>query len=92
MNCVVRCACGNCSLNDVVKPQECRCCMEIQQCHDKMADFEKCGERKCILNHPGFNYVCLNEWVLETASLGLKTKGRKSYDSMFRRSNKTRHK
>ena len=27
---IIRCKCGNCSLDLVVKHEECRCCMEIQ--------------------------------------------------------------
>ena len=65
----------------MVKPEECRCCMETEQCH-KMFDHEDGESQKCISDHPGFNDVCLNEWVLETASLGLKTKGRRNYASV----------
>ena len=72
----------------MVKPEECRCCMEIEQCRHKMFDHEDGESQKCILDHPGFNDVCLNEWVLETASLGLKTKGRRNYASVFRENQK----
>ena len=63
--------------------------MEIEQCHDKMYQYED-EERKCILDHPGFNEVCLNEFVLGAASLGLKTKGHRNYASVFRDGQKTR--
>ena len=33
---IIRCECGNCSLDLLVKHEECRCCMEIQACRDKM--------------------------------------------------------
>lgn len=29
-------------------------------------------EDKCIVDHPGFEVCCLNNWVLEIASVGLK--------------------
>ncbi|XP_046852960.1 uncharacterized protein LOC124446177 [Xenia sp. Carnegie-2017] len=83
------CECGHCSLDLVVNPQECRCCMELEQCRGKMNQFEV-DERKCILDHPGFNEVCLNEFVLQAASLGLKTKGHRSYATVFRDGQKTR--
>ncbi len=57
--------------------------MEIQACRDKMYRFETEEESKCIREHPGFNEIVLNEWVLEHAALGLKTKGHKSYASVF---------
>ena len=61
-----------------MKHEECRCCMEIQACRDKMYRFETEEESKCIREHPGFNEIVLNEWVLEHTALGLKTKGHKS--------------
>ena len=49
--CFDRCECGHCTLDLVVNPQECCCCMEIvQQCRDKMYQYED-EERKCILDH-----------------------------------------
>ena len=47
-----RCECGNCSLDLLVKPEECRCCMEIQQCRNKMFEYEDGKNEKCILEHP----------------------------------------
>ncbi len=85
----IRCECGHCALDLVVKPQECCCCMEINACRDTMHQYEE-EERKCILDHPGFNEVCLNEFVLQAASLGLKTKGHRSYASVFQEGQKTR--
>ncbi|XP_046852483.1 uncharacterized protein LOC124445766 [Xenia sp. Carnegie-2017] len=75
------CECGHCSLDLVVNPQECRCCMEIEQCRGKMYQFE-IDERKCSLDHPGFNEVCLNEFALQAASLGLKTKGHRMIQTL----------
>ena len=40
-------------------------------------------EDQCITLHPGFRDVCLNQWVLEIASLALKTKAGKSYRTLF---------
>ena len=49
--------------------------MEIDQCQHKMYEYEEDeSNRKCILDHPRFNQVCLSEFVLNAASLGLKTK------------------
>ncbi len=57
--------------------------MEIQACRDKIYRFETEEESKCIREHPGFNEIVLNKWVLEHAALGLKTKGHKSYACMY---------
>ena len=46
--------------------KECVCCKEIQQVVDKM-DEPTNMELDCITDHPGFQPVCLDEWVLETA-------------------------
>ena len=35
---VHRCKCGNCVLAFVVKPDECRCCLEIDPCKEKMLE------------------------------------------------------
>ena len=59
-------------------------------CRDKMYQYEE-EERKCILDHPGFNEVVLSEFVLDAASLGLKTKGNRNYSSIFPDGQKTRH-
>ena len=46
-----------------------------------MEEVEK--EDQCITMHPGFESVCLNRWVLQTAGIGLKTKLKKSYTTML---------
>lgn len=74
-----RCKCGNCSLEVVVKPGECRCCFEVDRCVEKMEGIDMDGE--CITEHVGFFSVCLDEWVLDVASVGLKTRKKKSYSS-----------
>ena len=40
-------------------------------------------EEDCITLHPGFRDVCLNKYVLEVASLGLKTKAGKRYRTIY---------
>lgn len=47
--------------------------MEIDQCQDKMHEHEEDDNRKCILHHTDFNDVCLKKWILEIASIELKT-------------------
>ena len=33
----------------------------------------------CITNHPGFDAICLNRWVLELATENFKTRGGQKY-------------
>ena len=48
------------------RSEECVCCFETPQVQSKIT--EVFGEvRTCITRHPGFQAVCLNKWVLETA-------------------------
>jgi len=61
----------------VVKPEECRCCFEVDRCVEKIEKLEREGD--CIIAHPGFDDVCFNRWVLHTAGVGLNTKNKKSY-------------
>ena len=70
-----RCECGNCAIDLLAKPEESRCCMEIQGCRDQMFPFETDESDKCIMEHP---------------ALSLKTKGRRNYASVFREGQKTR--
>ena len=51
---------------------ECLCCCEIDKVENKMD-----GGYSCIVEHPGFDAVCLNVWVLQTAYYTL----RKHYGS-----------
>ena len=46
-----------------------------------MSEVEREGD--CVTIHPGFQDVCLNRWVLEVASLTLKTKAGKNYPTLF---------
>ena len=36
-----------------------------------------------LLSHPGFKSVGLNNWVLATATIGLKTKQKKAFTTLF---------
>ena len=85
----LRCKCSICSLEFVVKPEECRCCIEVDRCVEKMEELEREGD--CIIAHPGFDDVCLNRWVLHTAGVGLKTKTKKSYTTMLARGDTAEH-
>jgi hypothetical protein len=59
-----RCACGQCSIMNTV--QECVCCREIGTIVGKINQLED-SSILCITAHPGFNFVCLNVWVLQTS-------------------------
>jgi len=74
-----RCKCSNCSLEFVVKPDECRCCSEVDRCSEKMEEIDM--EGACITTHSGSDTVCLNTWVLQTAGVGPKTRRNKSYST-----------
>lgn len=56
-----RCSCGNCSFKETV--EECRCYKEICEIFYKTKELNV----DCIINHPGFLTVCLDEYVLEAA-------------------------
>ena len=53
--------------------------MEISRCREKME--ESGQDEQCIVDHPGFEACCLNPWVLEVASVGLKTRTKRSYST-----------
>ena len=42
-----------------------------------------------LLLHPGFESVCLSSWVLATATIGLKTKQKKAFTTLFDEGNTT---
>ena len=50
------------------KQIENRCCLEYEDLCQVMESLEMDGQ--CVINHPGFEVNCLNEWVLLTAYLG----------------------
>ena len=58
----------------VVRAEECRCCMKVNRCIERMEEVDS----QCITNKPGFESVCVNRWMLQTAGIGLKTRSKKS--------------
>ena len=63
------CVCGNCQVMD--SNEECKCCTEIKEMRGKNEEVVEHKEAKevplCITQHPGFEAVCLNHWVLQAA-------------------------
>ena len=49
--------------------RECVCCTEVARIHELMyeTETEQGQDIKCITLHPGFEPVCLNTYVLQTA-------------------------
>ena len=49
--------------------KECVCCLEIDNVQLKLDEYkeEMATELSCITHHPGFQSVCLDRYVLETA-------------------------
>ena len=76
-----RCKCTNCWLEFVVQHEECRCCIEVDRCCESMVEVKKMTSM--LLSHPGFESVGLNSWVLATATIGLKTKHKKAFTTLF---------
>lgn len=58
-----RCQCGHCSV--MASEVECVCCKEISRVAGNIDESEEIIN--CITEHSGFNPVCLNTYVLETA-------------------------
>ena len=44
------------------------CCREVQECSYKLEELDLDASVVCITQHPGFNSVCLDPWVLETVT------------------------
>ena len=42
-----------------------------------------------LLSHPGFESAGLNSWVLVTTTIGLKTKQKKTFTTLFAEGNTT---
>ena len=78
-----RCKCSRCSMELITKPEECRCCREIERCNEKLQLLQDDIERSCITEHGGFVSVCLNRWVLEVAGFSLKTKNGRRYSTLL---------
>ena len=79
---ISRCKCGHCSLDFVFKIEECRCSQEIDGCAECLGQANMAPE-SCITTHPGFSTICLDKWVLEVAAVGLTTKNKKLYTTVF---------
>ena len=47
--------------------RECVCCCEIDQVNEKKQETWSGSEVACIVDHEGFESVCLNVWVLQAA-------------------------
>ena len=64
-----RCTCENCQILN--RNEECTCCSEFPVICNKNREAVEMGEvaeaPACITQHPGFQAVCLNRWVLQTA-------------------------
>ena len=60
---IYRCECGNCQ--SMPTSIECTCCREIDAIESKM--LENPTDIHCIIDHEGFQGVCLDVWVLQTA-------------------------
>lgn len=83
-----RCKCTHCSLEYITKREECFCCHDIDRCQEKIQKLVESGNEEpldCITLHPGFVSGCLDEWVLEIAAIGLKTKKNKRYTVLYHR-------
>lgn len=49
--------------------EESICCKEVENVVQKMEEVDDCS---CITLHPGFQSVCLDVWVLQTAYYSLR--------------------
>jgi len=80
----LRCQCGSCQVMDRV--EECICCQEIEAtvttCQSVVNDGEMYTNQPippCITQHPGFQAVCTNKWVLRTAWFQYKQQYKDAY-------------
>ena len=77
-----RCLCSNCQMMD--REAECLCCMECGRTTFKLDDnitvLRKSSRFTCITQHPGFQSVCLDPWVLQVAWLAYKQAYEQIYD------------
>ncbi|KXJ07569.1 hypothetical protein AC249_AIPGENE27944 [Exaiptasia diaphana] len=81
------CKCSNCSVAHLVNHEECFCCYELDRCREKMEAIEM--DDTCITEHPGFENVFLDRWVLEVAAIGLKTRKGRSYLAVYKEGKKS---
>ncbi|XP_067026011.1 uncharacterized protein [Acropora muricata] len=63
------CTCGSCQIMNSIN--ECVCCQEIDKmvetCQSIVSDGDSDCPPQCITQHPGFQPVCTNKYVLRTA-------------------------
>ena len=74
-----RCSYGNCKTELLQDAKECYCCREIDNCVEFIGNFccdsdeqNKEASLKCVIDHPGFPAICLNQWSLELAAENFK--------------------
>lgn len=60
----LRCTCGHCAIMST--SLDCVCCKEIPEVCGKINELGN-SSIHCITEHPGFDAVCLNVWVLQVA-------------------------
>ncbi|XP_041843319.1 P2X purinoceptor 7-like isoform X2 [Melanotaenia boesemani] len=58
------CTCGNCET--MPTEAECVCCLEIPQVTRRLQEVDE--DLTCMVDHPGFEPVCLNIYSLQNAS------------------------
>ncbi|XP_068697462.1 uncharacterized protein [Montipora foliosa] len=86
-----RCQCGNCQ--SMWREEENICCQEVDAAKNKNLEpvtvEELQAEPGCIVQHPGFEAVCLNVWVLQTAWLQYKQQyGSSAYEGPEHKKNR----
>ena len=84
-----RCKCGNCL--PMTREAESICCQEIDAIANKNIELvgeELCQAPKCIIEHPGFEGVCLNHWVLETVWYHYKQQYSEPFEGPLHRRNR----
>ena len=88
---ITRCQCGNCQA--MKREEESICCQEVDAVRNNIFEDVR-GERlqaepRCIKQHPGFEAVCLNVWVLQTAWLQYKQQyGSSAYEGPEHKKNR----
>ena len=77
-----RCTCGNCQV--LGRVEACICCQKIEAVQNKLIKAVTSGEceeqPQCITQHPGFQAVCINRWVLQVAWYQYKQQYKATYD------------
>ncbi|XP_028408361.1 uncharacterized protein LOC114530939 [Dendronephthya gigantea] len=79
------CKCGNCRIELLHNAKECQCCVEIEECEEAlnselvMQELERENPPSCIVDHPGFNSVCLDKWSLRLTATKLRTRKKEQY-------------